>query len=1032
MKKIIEWFAGNHVAANLLMLFFLIGGILSTLAIKVEFFPDVEPDEIRIIVSYPGASPEEVEEGVIRPIEERVAGLAGVERVTSTAKEGEGIVSIEVVRGWNTDELLQNVKSEVDRITNLPEEAERPIVQKVVRRYPVVSIAIYGDVPESTLKKLGEELKSQLEELPEITEVRLYAVRPAEIHIEIPEENLRRYHLTLEEVAQIIKRESVNFPAGEIKTNQEEILIRGKGKLIKGADYGNIVIVARPDGSKIRLKDIATIKDEFRDDWKLAGYFQGKRAVIVQVFRIGNQNDFRISKAVQRYFPIFKSQLPEGVKAAIYFDTTTILKERLTLLLKNLAIGMVLVVLILGLFMNLRISFWVTMGIPVAFAFALFLLPYFDVSINMISLFGFILVLGMVVDDAIVIGENVYRRRELGDPPLEAAINGTIEMTKPVAFAVLTTMAAFYPLLLGTGAVGKVVRQIPIVVILVLTGSIIEALFVLPSHLAGSKFKVCKEGEEKFIPKMLNRFISGPFVSFLKLCLRWRYTTIAVFCLILFISLGLWIGGRVKTVFFPKVEADQIDCYLTMPAGTPMERTLEVARKLEKAAKEVIPPSVFKYTLTMLGVHMVTHGPKAGAKNIAPNLAQITVRLVPAEKRRGISAVELAKKWRDKVGNIPDAESLVFQSELFSLGKDIEVNLYLDNEKLLIKAVNEFKKILRHYPGVYNISDNFLPGKKEIQIKLKPSARELGLSLQQVAKAVRDAFYGAEALRFQRGRDEVRVLVRYPKRERQSLSQLFEMRIKTPLGKMVPLKEIADIKFARSYVALHRTDLKRVITVSADVDEKIANANDIRKEIAKKVLPELKKKYPGLGWSFEGEGKEHRKAFKDVERAFMLALFLIYALLAVPLRSFSKPIIIMSAIPFGIIGAFWGHVLFRKPLCILSMFGIVGLAGVAVNDALILVDAIDKFRKEASSLEKAVIQATVRRFRPIILTTLTTFVGLIPMITEKSLQAQFLIPMAISLGFGVLFATFITLILVPCGYLVLEDFKVYYDKIINK
>ncbi len=1023
MRQIIAWFVENPVAANLLMLLFIVGGLISAFTMRVEVFPDAEPDLIKISISYPGASPQEVEEGVVKPIEEKVAGLAGIERITSTSKEGSGTILIEVIRGWNTNELLQDVKSTVDRITNLPEEAERPVVEKVIRRYPVISIAIYGSAPERTLKKVGEKLKDELEELPEVTEVRLYAVRPEEIHIEVPERKLERYHLTLLKLAQIIKQESFDLPAGKITTPHEEVLLRGKGKITQAKEYAKLPILTGPDGKTITLGEIARVEDGFRDDLTLAGYFQGKRAVIVQVFRVGDQNDLKISKEVQDFLEKFKKTLPVGVKAAIYFDTTSILKSRLELLLKNLGIGVIFVIITLGLFLHFKLAFWVTMGIPVAFCFALWMLPHFNVSINMISLFGFILVLGIVVDDAIVIGESVFRRRELGDPPFQAAIKGTLEVYKPVIFSVLTTMAAFYPLLLGTGVVGKVMRHIPIVVILVLLGSLLEALFILPCHLAETNFDLNKKRKLDIINQKLKEFVEGPFKKLLLHSLKLRYITVSLFLGVLIFSLSLALGGRVKTLFFPKVEADQIDCYLTMPASTPAEKTLEIAKRIEEAGRKVVPPQAMKYTLTMLGVQMVTHGPRAGAKDIGSNLAQITIRLKPPEQRKGISAVELAKKWRKAVGPIPEAESITFQSELFSFGKDVEVNLYMENQERLLKIVKELEHTLKKFPGVHDVSDNFVPGKREIQIKLKPLAYKLGLNLRSVAEEVRAGFYGAEALSFQKGRDEVRVMVRFPKSERTKLSTIYEMKIMTPSGKMVPLKDVAELKFTQSYLALHRADLKRVITVSANVDEKITSAKEIRKILFQKILPKFKAKYPELNYSMEGAGKEHKKAFKDVMKAFIFAMFLIYVLLAVPLKSFVKPFIIMAAIPFGIIGAFWGHVILGKPLCILSFFGIVGLAGVVVNDALILVDAIENLKKKKKTISQAVVEAVLIRFRPVILTTLTTFIGLVPIISEKSVQAQFLIPMAISLGFGVLFATFITLLFVPAAYLILEDLK---------
>ncbi len=1033
MNSIISWFAENHVAANLLMLFILMAGVFTAYHIKVEVFPEVTLDVIEVRVEYRGASPDEVEDSVIRPLEERISGLPGIERITSVATEGLGKITVEVMRGWDARKLYDDIKVEVDSITTLPKEAERPIVKQVVRRYPVVNLALYGQVSEGVLKYWAERIKEELLSLPEITEVAYYALRPAEIHVEVSEETLRKYRLSLEDLARVIRASSLDLPAGRIKDPVREILLRTRGKRYYGREYADIVVLARENGAEITLQDLAQIKDEFRDILDLYAYFQGQRAAVIEVFRIGEQNVLKLSKAVRRALPEIEAELPEGLHLVVFDDNSEIVKARLFLLLKNMSLGMLLVLFLLGLFLNLRLSFWIMLGIPVSFATALWLLPYFDVSINMVSLFAFILVLGIVVDDAIVIGENVFLYREKGLPPLEASIRGTLEVAQPVIFSVLTTMAAFWPLLYGSGVLGKFIRNIPIVVILVLTGSLLESLLVLPAHLAATKGKISPEGRS-FLARVLHRLVEGPYLGLLRKLLIFRYVTVAFGLAILFLVLSLWLGGRIKFTFFPRVESDDVECYLTMPAGTPAERTLAVARRIEKAGIEVVREfekryhrRLLEYSLLMLGVHQARHGPKAGVPTQGPHLAQVTLKLVPSEKRKGISAAAIVRAWRKRVGEIPGAEGVLFQSELFSLGKPIEVALSLKNEAELLQVVEEVKRELSRFPGVHDIEDSFLPGKAEIKLKLKPGARSLGVTLEDVSRAVRHAFYGAEALRVQRGEDEVQILVRYPERERVSVWDLEHLRLHLP-GREIPLLEVADLVWGEGYVALTRLDCRRVISVLAEVDEKVASADRIRQYLQKEFLPRLKRKHPGLYFSLEGEGRRRREAMSDVFRGFFIAQILIFVLLAVPLRSYIQPLIIMFAVPFGIVGAFIGHKIMGYHLNILSFFGIVGLSGVVVNDSLILVDLINQLRSAGKPVGESVIEAARRRFRPIILTTLTTFVGLMPMIFEKSLQARVLIPMAISLGFGVLFATFITLALVPCCYLILEDIRHFLGK----
>lgn len=1030
MKKLIAWFVENHVTANLLMLFVLLLGLFSAIGAKVEIFPETQGDKVTVTVLYPGASPEEVEDGVVKKIEEAVSGLDGVKEITSYISEGVARVEIEAIEGWDIDKLFDDVKSEVNRIETLPEEAERPVIKKLVFKTPVLNVAVYGDVPLRVLKDYAERIKDDITRLPHVTEAEVYGTSNPVIAIEIPEENLRKYNLTLSDVASIVRRWSIDLGGGEIKETSGYILLRAKGKRYTAPEYRDVVLISRPDGTKVRLSDIATVRETFEEPEK-GSRFNGRPAVGILVYRVGEENALKVASDVKGYVSSMASRLPQGIHLAIYGDSSEVLKERLGLLLKNMAYGMVLVVVVLGVFLNRRLSFWITMGIPVAFAFGLSLLPFYGISINMISLFAFIMVLGIVVDDAIVIGESVFRKREGGMPASQAATEGTMEVAVPVIFSVLTTIAAFWPLLLGTGVIGKVIKNIPIVVIAVLLGSLLEALLVLPSHLARSKIKGKREGLASYY---LKAFVEGYFRSALTLLLRWRYVTVATGLFMLLLFLGLWAGGRIEFTFFPKVESDTMTCEITMPPGTPYSETIKVLERVERAAvraakkaersrKEGSEPLI-RYIYTIVGAHIpMGHRASPAPLPSGSHVGQVIVQLIGAEKRETLSTTEVLNLWRKEVGEVEGAESVRFYSEVFSAGKAVAFDLSMDDKRKLHRAVEELKRWIKTYPGVYDVEDNYIPGKEELHLSLKPSAESLGLTLSDLARQVRGAFYGAEALRIQRGPDEVKVLVRYPEEERGRLESLLNMYIKTPHDSRIPLSEVATLKMGRSYVTITRKDRKRVVTVSGEVDESIMNADRLRKELTQKVLPALKERYPGLTYTIAGEGKEEERSMSDIRNGFMLALLLIYTLLAIPLRSFWQPLAIMSAVPFGIIGAMAGHLLMGMNLSILSLFGVIGLSGVVVNDSLILFMEINRLRKKGLDTLSAILEGTSVRFRPVILTTLTTFAGLTPIITEKSLQAKFLIPMALSLAFGVLFATVITLILIPCGYMIMEDIK---------
>jgi len=1029
MKGWVAWFADNHVAANLLMLFLLFAGIYTGLFHKVEVFPETDLDLIQITTSYPGASPAEVEEAIVRQIEEKVAGLAGIERIDSSAREGFGAVTIEVVKDWDLKKLVEEVKAEIDRITTFPDEAEKPVVREITRRSLVINVAVYGDASESTLKALAEKVKDDITNIAGITLAELHGIRNPEIQIEISESNLRRYGVTLGAVADAVRQASLDLPAGRVKTEGGEILIRTKGRRYYAEDYADVAVITRPDGSKVTLGQIARLTDGFEDS-DISARFMSKPAAMIRVYRVADQSALDVAEKVRTYVDGIRPAMPAGVSIDFYRDRTEILKSRLELLLRNLAFGLVLVSLLLWMFMDMRLAFWVTLGIPISFAAGLFVLPYFDVSINMISLFAFIMVLGIVVDDAIIIGENIFRKQEQGLPPLKSAVEGALEVGRPVVFSVLTTVVAFWPLLLASGTTGKLMRNIPIVVIVVLLGSLVESLFILPAHLNRSSEKRggdwAVNRKEKFTSRALKWVIRKPYAWLVDFCVRWRYATVATAVVLLMISVAIWQAGWIKFTFFPKVEGNTMRAYVTMPTGTPVERTLEVVANVERAGLEVLEEAeknrpvgkdrLLQYSLSLIG----THSGRGGTTGTGGHLGQVWLNLLESEDRK-LSTRALTGRWRQRIGIIPDAEKVSFRSEIHSAGDPIEVHLSANDYNLLLDASEALKEELRQFPGVFDVGDSFLPGKNEMQLKLKPAARSLGLTLNDLARQVRHAFYGAEALRMLRDKDEVKVMVRYPETERKALGYVEEMRIRTPDGTEVPFRQVAEVSMQAGYTSIERAQRQRVIKVTADVDETVSNANEVRSTLVSDGLPRLTREFYGLRYTIEGEGKEQKKAFGDVYKGFGIALFCIFALLAIPFKSFTQPIVVMAAIPFGFVGALIGHLIMGFNISILSLFGMVGLAGVVVNDSLVLVYAANSLYREGKSAHDAICEAGGLRFRAIILTSLTTFAGLSPMLVEKSVQAQFLIPMAVSLGFGVLFSTFITLLLIPCGFMIHKD-----------
>lgn len=1082
-KGPLAWMAPNSVASNVLMLILIVGGLLMIPRIKQEVFPEFELDLILINVPYPGASPEEVEQGVVLPIEEAVRAVDGVKEVRSTAGEGVGTVVLELLLGADADRALADVKSAVDRITSFPTDVEEPVVSRPAIRGEVISLIVYGDASEAQLRHIAERVREDLLAEDDITTVELSGIRPLEIAIDVPQENLRRFGLTHSDVATAVRAASQDVPAGAIKAAGGEILLRTTERRDRGREFEDIVIRMRPDGSRVTVGDVADVTDGFSEVDTAASY-EGQRAVMVQVFRVGEQTPLQLAATVRDYIAENESDLPPGVHFATWNDRSEFYEDRIDLLLKNAYIGLILVLVCLGLFLEIRLAFWVTLGIPISFIGSLLFLPLTgeNISINMISLFAFILTLGMVVDDAIVVGEAVYAKLSSGMKPMRAAIEGVKEVATPVIFAIITTCIFFAPLLLVPGTFGKFFMQIPVVVILVLLLSLVESLLVLPAHLGhlGSTrkwlvgilildtlalFVVYRiTGEWSFpvlfvggaslalllavslrafgdlqqrFSRMVEWLITKTYTPILEASLKYRYVTIAVAVALLIGGFGLVAGGRVESEFFPKIDGDGVSAQLVMPFGTPAERTEEVQRQLMEASRRVVArladEDVVRGRFALLGNHgALGGGPQVGGSaSGVSHKAEVVVFFVPSDQRPFTSR-EFSEAWREEVGEVPGVESLSF---LFSTGgpggKPIDFQLSHPNLEQLERAAVRLAEGLRGYAGTIEIDDGFEEGKEQLDFTLRPEARAMGVTEQMLARQLRDAFFGAEAVRQQRGRDEIRVYVRRPLEERQSLADIEQLLIRTPDGGEIPLVEAAEITRGRAYTQITRLDGRRRVNVTADVAFG-ANANRIFQQAQTELVPQVLAEFPQLRIELGGEQKRQAETMSALGMGFAMALFCMYALLAIAFKSYVQPFVIATAIPFGIVGAILGHLALGYNVSMMSFMGVVALSGVVVNDSLVLVSAVNDYRRdEGLSILESVKAGGTRRFRPILLTSLTTFLGLTPMILETSVGARFLIPMAISLGFGVLFATFITLLLVPCLYLFFDDLQRGFGKTVR-
>ena len=1046
-EGIIGWFARNHVAANILM-FGIIGlGLYSGLNIRQQTVPDFDINYVNVRVPYLGAAPEEVEEGVVIKIEEAIQDTKGILKIKSNSSEGLGTVRAEVELGADINEVLNEIKAKVDAISTFPDLTEKPVVYKVEIPTGILFVSIYGNLDEYQRKDIAQSVKDELLDYPEIKSINMMGDRSYEISIEVTENTLREYDLTMSEISQAVRASSIDLPGGRIRTEGGDILLRTKGQVYTGEEFGNLVLRTYPDGTRLLLSDIASIDDGFveSESW---GRFNGQPTLDMEILAASAENEIETADRVKEYIKERSSSLPEGVEMEVWGDRSIYLQDRLNMMQKNMLQGAILVFIVLSLFLRLKVAIWAVIGIPIAFFGALWLMPIgpWPVTINMISLFGFIMVLGIVVDDAIIIGESIYTKIRADGHTIDNVILGAKKVALPATFGVLTTIAAFAPMLFLSGFGGPFFKAMSVVVILCLIFSIIESKLILPAHLAHANIPDIDEDMifssyynipwykrpsrffqrvNRIVQRNLQNIIQNKYAPLIKKALQNRGLTATTFLAALILIVGVLNSGITRFVMFPEVPGDYVVVELTMVDGSPFESRDKVLNKLEQHAMDIndewlqenpndLPP------INKLGVYtggMTEMGVPYGGSNIGLLVAEL-----PFENRK-VSVLDIENMWRSRTEDMPGVKKLTFDSgRNIGGGSAISFNVIGQNINQLEKATKALENKLREYNGVYDIRSSLSIGGEEIKLDVKPEAETLGLSMASVGRQVRQAFYGEEAQRIQRGKNEIKVMVRYPEKDRQSIANLETMRIRNNSGDEIPFSTVATANFGQAYSRIDHEDGDRVVTVSADADSASVEPRVVLADITNNFIPLLEEQFPQLEFDLEGSSSETSKLVQELTAASIAALFLIYALIAIPLRSYMQPLIIMSVIPFGLIGAVIGHIVLNEAMSMFSLFGLVALAGVVVNDSLILVDFINKAREEGMGIIEAVTESGKQRFRAIILTSLTTAIGLMPIMLETSTQAQFVIPMAISIAFGIVFATVITLFLVPCLYVLQDDF----------
>ena len=1043
MNRLLASFAQNRVFANILLMLILVSGWLASKSMIRESMPEMSMDRIMVTVAYPGADPEEVEEAITRKIEEALEGLEGIKEYETTSSENVASAMIEIKEGYNKDEVLEDVKTEIEAINTLPTDAERPMVQKIKIHRTVMTLYLTGDMSERRLKAWAEKIKDEIQNLPEVTQISLYGTRDYEINIGISEAKLREYGLTFAQVAQAVRNSNLNRPGGTIRSEGEVIRIRTLGRKYTGEDLATVVVMATPEGDIVTLDRLAEIDDGFTED-PVISLVDGKRAVTITITNSPEEDAIKISDAVTRFVAQKQQQLPEGCGIGILDDQTFELKDRINLLIKNGAMGLCIVFLSLWAFLDFRVAFWSGMGIPISIAGGLMVLWASGGTLNMMSLFAFLMIMGIVVDDAIVVGEAIYVHRKNGDSPLKAAVDGTVEVGLPVIAAVFTTVIAFLPLVNVGGMLGKFIAVLPIVVIGCLATSLLECLTLLPAHLNhlpdfnGNDGKGDNRGRavsflarlnsiQQYTTRMMERLVEKLYMPFLKKSLRWRYISLCVAVSVFMLTLGLIRGGLVKYNMFPEVDGTSLRATLKFPDGTPQGVTEDAVAKI-LAALNRIGEQIETTSGKPLIVHTIASVGQTRGGGSGTNVGSVEAVMLPAEER-GIHSSEVSIMWEKEVGGIPGVESLSFSAGGFGRpGAPIEIKAQGKDMGMIMKAADDIVAKLKELDGVYQIQTDFSPGKNEMRFSLKPEARGYGLTVSDLAQQIQAGYYGSEAVRILRGTDDIRVKVRFTEEERSAFASLDSFRIRTSDGHEFPLMSVADVTYEPGYSSISRANGLRGIQVSAKLDFKKVNAGEILSELSTNYFPVLKQQYPDLIISVEGDQKENSEAFGSLAIGFPLALLGIFVVIATIFRSYVQPFIIMFTVPFGIIGAILGHLILGYNLSIMSAFGMVALTGVVVNDAIVLIDRINRNLAEGMPFFDAVEKGGARRFRAIFLTTVSTVGGLLPLILETALQAQMLIPMAISIACGVLFATLLTLILIPALFSILNDIRMFFHK----
>ncbi len=1024
-RGILAWFARNPVAANLLMItIFLVGGA-SAFNIQRSLNPKIVTNVITIDMAYPGAAPEEVEQGIVLKIEESLKDIESIKKIESTSGESIASLSITVYEDFEVVEVLNEVKSAVDAISSFPEEAEKPIIKHLRIRNHAINIQLYGNLDEAGLKTFAEEVKNELLQDPDIAYAEILGARNNEITVEVPDKTLRKYNLTLDKVARAIRQSSIDLPSGAVKTDNGEIMLRTKGQAYHQYDFENVVLITYADGTRLTLGDIATINDGF-EETKSFSMFDNKFSMSIVIYAVGEQDAINVARAGKKYIEKKRSTLPPGLYIDYWADITFYLEGRLDMMLKNLALGALLVFVVLALFLDIKLAFWVMAGLPVCFLGAFMFMPleFVDVSLNMISLFGFILILGIVVDDAIIIGESAYSVTEEKGHSLEHVIEGAKRVATPATFGVLTTIVAFLPTLFVEGVFATFPEALGWVVVLCLVFSLVESKWILPAHLAHyppSHHGIW--GKLNRLPETNNRrlahFVNNTYRPFLMKCISNRYTTLAVFIAALILIAGLVAGGYIRYVMVPAIPGDFLRTKLEMVEGTSDAQTLQAHGKIIDALYE-LDERYKADTGSEIGIinHVFSWGYNG---RFTSSMMELT-----KSEDRSLSSNEIADQWRELVGDIPGARVLSISNMEGMGGAALGFQLVGKNMDQLKLLSAELEAKLATYNGTYDIRNNASSEKDEIVLAIKPSAEALGITLADLGTQVRHAFYGSEAQRIQRGTNEIKVIVRYPKEERNTIANLENMFIRTANGDEVPFTAVAKMTVAPGYSKTTRINGERAIRVTSELDKSTTEPSAIVNDIKLHFMPEALARYPGTSYKLDGESEESIKMLTSLFIGFALALLGIYALLAIPLKSYLQPLIIMGVIPFGIIGAMIGHIVINIPFDMMSFFGVIALSGVVVNDSLIMVDFVNKATAVGGNKFEAIVNSGTKRFRAILITSLTTFFGLLPMLLEGSLQAQQVIPMAVSLGFGIIFATVITLLLVPCLYIVLDDLDKLY------